>query len=302
VEPVQWLSGDGPPDGDPALAAVKTWRYLRLAMVAMVVGLAVSVLYEHALAPGGCWQKSISAYYYTPVQNFFVAALVTIGICLVVLKGSTEREDLLLNLAGMCAPVVGLVPTPDFDQCGSVVTDTTNRAVNIANNVTALLVAGGLALLLLAVLALPSLRHGTHRPSRTALAGFAIATGLYLGTVVVFAFARPWFDAHAHDVAAVAMFSFVFLNVCLNAVDLHGTGAPRLNRYAVVAALMVVAVLVSIGLALDGNPHALLVLEASLIVLFAVFWVCQTAELWAQGLRSTAPPGERDELAPSTVA
>src|SRR4051794_15561381 len=211
-------------------------------MVAMVVGLAVSVLYEHALAPGGCWQESISAYYYTPVQGFFVAALVTIGICLVVLKGSTEREDVLLNLAGMCAPVVGLVPTPDFDQCGSVLTDTTPRAENIANNMPALLVVGGLALLLLAPLALPSLRRRTHAPSTTGLAGFAIATALYVGTVLVFAFARPWFDAHAHDVAAVAMFSFVFLNVCLNAVHARGAGSARFNRYAVVAALMVVAV------------------------------------------------------------
>jgi hypothetical protein len=302
VERVHWLSGDGTPDGDPALAAVKTWRYLRLAMVAMVVGLTVSVLYEHALAPGGCWQESISAYYYTPVQNFFVAALVTIGICLVVLKGSTEREDVLLNLAGMCAPVVGLVPTPDFDQCGSVVTDTTNRAVNIANNVTALLVAGGLALLLLAVLALPSLRHGIHRPSRTALAGFAIATGLYVGTVLVFVLARDWFDAHAHDVAAIAMFSFVFLNVCLNALHLRGAGSPRLNRYAVVAALMVLAVVVNVGLAVAGSPYALLGLEASLIVLFAVFWVCQTAELWTQGLRPAAPTGGWNETVPSTAA
>jgi hypothetical protein len=288
---VRTIAGGGPPDGSPALAAVKTWRYLRVAMVAMVVGLAVSVLYEHAQAPGGCWQRSISAYYYTPVQNFFVAALVTIGVCLVVLKGSTELEDVLLNLAGMCAPVVGLVPTPDFDQCGSVVTDTTNRTVNISNNMTALLVAGGLALLMLAVLALPSVRRHERRPSRTALAGFAIATGLYLGTVVVFAFARTWFDAHAHDVAAVAMFSFVFLTVCVNAVHVRVTGAPRLNRYAVVAALMAVTVVVSVGLALAGNPYALLVLEAGLIVLFAVFWVCQTAELWDQGLRPAPPSG-----------
>jgi hypothetical protein len=297
---VRTVTGDGPPDGDAALAAIKTWRYLRLAMIALVVGLAVSVLYEHALAPGGCWQKTVSAYYYTPVQNFFVAALVTIGVCLVALKGSTEREDVLLNLAGICAPVVGLVPTPDFDSCGSVVTDTTNRAVNIANNVTALLVAGGLALLLVAVLALPSLLHGTRRPSRTALVGFAIATGLYVGTVVVFVVARGWFDAHAHDVAAIAMFTFVFLNVCVNAVHARGCGAPRLNRYAVVAALMVIAVVVSVGLALAGNPYAILGLEASLIVLFAVFWVCQTAELWDQGLRRA--PGRQEEPAPSGAA
>jgi hypothetical protein len=267
-------------------------------MVGMVVGLAVSVLYERTRAPGGCWQPSISAYYYTPVQNFFVAALVTIGICLVVVKGSTEREDLLLNLAGMCAPVVGLVPTSDFDRCGSVITDTTHRAVNVANNVTALLVTGGLALLLLAVLALPSWLRRTRRPSTTALAGFVLATALYVGTVLVFAFARGWFTAHGHDVAAIAMFSLVFLNVCLNAVHVRRDGSRRLNRYAVVAALMVVAVVVNVGLALAGNPYAILGLEANLISLFAVFWVCQTAELWDQGLRPPRPPRRRNDEAP----
>jgi hypothetical protein len=195
----------------------------------------------------------------------------------------------------MGAPVVGLVPTPDFDRCGSVITDTTHRAVNIANNVTALLVTGGLALLLLAVLALPTWLRRTGRPSTTGLTGFVIATALYVATVLVFAFARRWFDVHAHEVAAGAMFSFIFLNVCLNAVHVRGQGWARFNRYAVVAALMVVAAAVGVGLMLAGNRYATLDLEASLITLFAVFWVCQTAELWDQGLRSARPPDGRDE-------
>ena len=37
---------------DPALEAVKTWRYLRLSMIALVIGLAASVLYEHAQVAG----------------------------------------------------------------------------------------------------------------------------------------------------------------------------------------------------------------------------------------------------------
>ena len=86
---------------DPPMAAVKTYRYLRLAMIALVVGLFACVLYEHSKTRTGCWQTSISAYYYTPVQGFLVAALVTIGVSLVALRGNTDWEDVLLNMAGV---------------------------------------------------------------------------------------------------------------------------------------------------------------------------------------------------------
>src|SRR5437763_14996232 len=115
-------------------------------MVLVVIGLGVSVLYEHRQTGTGCWQESISAYYYTPVQGVVVGALVTVGICLVVLKGNTDWEDILLNFAGVSAPVVAFVPIPDPGTCGSVLTDTRNRDLNVANNMTAFLVAGGLAL------------------------------------------------------------------------------------------------------------------------------------------------------------
>ena len=36
-----------------------------------------------------------------------------IGFCLIVIKGSTAWEDTCLNVAGMLAPVVAVVPTSD---------------------------------------------------------------------------------------------------------------------------------------------------------------------------------------------
>lgn len=36
--------------------------------------------------------------------------------------------------------------------------------------------------------------------------------------------------------------------------------------------------------------HWLFVLEATLIILFAAFWVVQTVELWDEGLRRAPPP------------
>lgn len=55
---------------------------------------------------------SINAYYYTPVRGMFAGALLGIGVCLVCIRGSTTVEDVLLNAAGMLAPVVALIPTP----------------------------------------------------------------------------------------------------------------------------------------------------------------------------------------------
>lgn len=76
----------------------------------MVVASAlVSVVIERSRAT--CWGESISGYYYTPSRNVFVGALVVIGVSLIAIKGSTDREDVLLNLAGVLAPIVAFVPT-----------------------------------------------------------------------------------------------------------------------------------------------------------------------------------------------
>ena len=69
--------------------------------------------------PAGCLQPSISAYYYTPVGAVFIGVLVTMGVCLVALKGNTDGEDVLMNLAGMLAPGVAFIPTPDAGTCRS---------------------------------------------------------------------------------------------------------------------------------------------------------------------------------------
>lgn len=51
------------------------------------------------------WQPSISAYYWTEdlERNFFVGALCAMGVFLFLYKGYTLLEDLILDLAGLCA-------------------------------------------------------------------------------------------------------------------------------------------------------------------------------------------------------
>ena len=274
------------------MAAVKTYRYLRLAMITLVVGLFACVLYEHGKARTGCWQTSISAYYYTPVQSFLVAALVTVGVSLVALRGNTDWEDVLLNLAGVCAPVVAFVPFPDPGACGSVLTDTKNRLVNIDNNMLGLLVAGGLGLVVVGVLTHLSVRSGgPDRPGPVALVGFWAIAVLFLASTAVYLWDRTLLLTRGHDIAAVAMFGFIFVNVWLNAAALHQANNARgarsiwRNRYTVVGSLMAVSVVANGVAALAGFRWWVLTLETSLIILFAWFWVAQTIELWNEGLR-----------------
>jgi hypothetical protein len=88
----------------------KSYRYLRLAMVGLLLCLAAAVGYQ-SVRQGWPPLGSVSAYYYTPAQAFFVAGLIGLGACMIALKGTTPVEDIFLNLGGVFAAIVALVPT-----------------------------------------------------------------------------------------------------------------------------------------------------------------------------------------------
>jgi hypothetical protein len=170
-----------------------------------------------------CFQKSISAYYYTSVHAYFIGALVAIGVCLFCLKGSTEVEDVGLNLAGMFAPVVALVPTPGPGECGVIRGTTKHIHDNVINNVTALLVVGFIALVILAALSSRAL------PSRAARRGYAVAATAWLAGGLVFIFAPDFFVKTVHYVAAVC--SSALSSSCASTPAATGTRGQR-HRYA----------------------------------------------------------------------
>ena len=285
------MSSPTPPVIQPI---VKSYRYLRLAMVLLVVMLGVSVGLEWWATGRRCFQDSISAYYFTPVQGVFVGTLTAIGICMVVIKGNTEWEDILLNLGGMLLPVVALVPEPEQGQCRSVPQLLQDVPAKVANNVGALLVTGVLALVLVVTIVLRS-SSATER-SRAHVIGTAVAAVTLLAGILWFVLGRHSFINGAHYVAAVGMFGCIVVVVVLNArgfrlAQQHAT-TPRtrrqfVNRYAVIAVLMVLS---TVGMALYalvfGWEHWLLWVEGTLISLFAAFWLSQTEELWDQGLRN----------------
>ncbi len=155
---------------------IKTYRYLRLAMVGLVIFLLFAVLIEWWHTAPRCFQTTLSAYYYTPAQGVFVSALLAIGICMVVLKGNTEIEDVLLNAAGMLAPIAALVPTPGVGDCWSTPVDAGNTAADVANNIAALLAISVVALAVVFIVA-DAARLATVVPGRLS-AGRAAGVGL----------------------------------------------------------------------------------------------------------------------------
>ena len=57
-------------------------------------------------------QDSISAYYHTPLRNIFVGSLCAVGGFLYFYKGVSTRENIALNIAGIFAVLVAMLPTP----------------------------------------------------------------------------------------------------------------------------------------------------------------------------------------------
>lgn len=314
-------------DGLEGSHARTTYRYLRIAMAVLLGSIVVSVLYEVAQNPESCLQRSISAYYYTPARAIFVSAVLALGVCLVSLRGNTRIEDAFLNLAGMFAPVVALVPTPNPGTCTSnslfglplsglgladltdeqraLAVETLQDARNdaVLNNMTALFVAGAGCLLV----AFAMLVRGWSRSGglpRWVSPPIALSAALIYG-LALFAFVRDetLFIKNGHNWSAVPMFVCIVVVVGLNGRGLgrkkikdasaRGDVLPRVraygNRYAQIGVTMVVSAGLIALAGSNGFGHWVFTVEAVLLLLFLYFWVLQTAELWNEGLRAEVP-------------
>ncbi|GAB3768788.1 FtsH-binding integral membrane protein [Nocardioides ginsengisegetis] len=260
---------------------VKTYRYLRLGMVLMILFLAAAVVIAWAKVDFACLQTSVSAYYYTPAQGVLVGSLVAIGVGMVVLKGDSDLEDVLLNIAGMMAPVVALVPTPHPGRCASVVVDDAQRRASVENNGWSLILVGAVGLAVTALVLRRDRARGDD--NRQHVLGLAVATALYAGGAVAFWAWRSGILRFGHYAAAIVMFACLIGVVWGNARRSAGSSSMRdaaRTWYGAIAGLMLVSLLVWAVLALAGVDHALLVLEILLIGLFAWFWAIQTRERW----------------------
>ena len=245
----QQSDGDG--FGERARAAAdqqqdiltKSYRYLRLAMVGLLICLAAAVVIQSVSQ--GSVLGSVSAYYYTPAQAFFVGGLIGLGACMIALKGTPTVQDIALNLGGVFAAIVAIVPTgrsadyralvraceeagtPLLTQKASTGLDCpTVKALeeatraNVNNNLWALLIVG---LIALGATLFVAWRDGTLKPQadRDALKdfwwGFGAVSVLWLAVLVARLVSLKWVINNGHWIAAVLLFVCIFIVGAVNA-------------------------------------------------------------------------------------
>lgn len=280
---------------DPSDTMV-TYRYVRVGLVALVVFLLTSLALTWAHS---CPQGSISAFFYTRTHAVFLASLCAIGICLIAYKGSRVGEDALLNYSGFMAFIVALVPTgPGGDLCQPWLPTVADPFGGVANNVAALFVAvavgTGMYLALdrwrrpqqAPVASEPSCAEAASLWKTIATALLGIEKWLPAALLAISIAGAPlmlwdWFAQHAHVIAAVAMFLAITLVAVYHACYARAAVRRHLARfYATIAALMLVTVVAGVVLLILGWQFGVITVELILIVLFAIFWAVQTADVW----------------------
>jgi hypothetical protein len=296
-----------------ALDALKTYRYLRIGIVGAVVLLGGSILLESSRARNAvtgadwCLQDSISAYYFTPVRAVFVVTMFVVSFSLIAYKGHGVWEDFLLNVAGMFAPLVAVVPTTAVGDCWSIepspspVNSDGSLAswvvTNIDNNMDGLFVVGFLAVAAGIVIWLvtkrdPKRRHEIQTGTGWLLLG--IAVGL-LGALLLKVLGREFFLANAHGKSAILFFVFLWFAILANLIQYWAELGRRYRvSYIVVLAVMVLGIPVSFGF----GDHLLFALEAWEITAFAAYWLIQTVENWDEKIEAPVDDDVHVQLLP----
>ncbi|RPF23110.1 hypothetical protein [Myceligenerans xiligouense] len=288
-----------------AQGVILTYRYLRVGIVSMVLALfaalALQISADRAAAGPGdeWWLSAISAYFYTPVQSILVGVLLVVGLCLIAIKGRDGGEDVLLNFAGMLAFLTAVVPTPLLPRVCTGEPYCLEVPERVANNVGALLIAGFAVLLLATWPRRRDLVRGRGWDLWATWAVWAAVAGAHLVWPEAF---LDW----AHYVAAVLLFLCLIAVAWVNARDVAVTSGPderirglspaRYRRtYQVIAVTMLTVLAVALGVHFGfqavGRPlpaQSVFVVEALLLLIFAVFWVLQTIEFWEIGLPAKA--------------
>jgi hypothetical protein len=279
---------------------VYTYRYLRAAMIALLLMLVFSVGYQWWWETARtCWLGSISAYYYTPARTIFVGSLCALGACLIAYKGHSPAEDVLLNFSGFMAFVVAMVPTAPDGLCGPNAYSQTLTEIGFAvrNNIWSLIFVTALATVIAGLLRRRTSADDTHtKPTRLTIVVSVACGVVLLVELTLFLLLRPRFVAVSHGVAAITMVAGVIaVMVCsaLRAEERHdavggennipGSWSPRTYRaiYLLIAGILLVTLVVAVAVAwLTNFDHLILWVELAVIVLFGVYWSVQTRELW----------------------
>ncbi|NUO91620.1 MAG: hypothetical protein HOQ18_12495 [Dermatophilaceae bacterium] len=276
---------------------VYTYRYLRGAMIALLLMLLLSVGYQWWWETDhSCWLGSISAYYYTPARTVFVGSLCALGASLIAYKGHSSEEDVLLNFSGFMAFVVAMVPTVPDLRCGpnAYAQTPAEIASAVRNNIWSLVVVAVVAAVVVAALKRGAMkRDASARPTARSVVVTLACGGVLLVELTLFLVLRDRFIAVSHGVAAATMVAGVIAVMVLSALrteerhravgDDDGRGYRRVYLAIAVSLTVALAATVVAALTVTGFAHLVLVAEVIVIVLFATYWGVQTKELWDLG-------------------
>jgi hypothetical protein len=283
----------------PTRDVVLTYRYLRGAMVGLLLALLLAVVLQWWLGTDrSCWLGSVSAYYFTPARTVVVATLCALGIALVAYEGHSPEENVLLDFSGFMALLVAAVPTVPDPRCGrSSFDETTDEiAAGIGISVPTLVVATLVALVAVAAIRVRAMRGGSAaRPAGATVVLSVVCAGIVAIELVLVALLRGPLVAVAHGVAATTMVAgAIAVMVCsaLRVDERHGadpselaTAAAYRRAYLALAITLgvLLALTVILHLTVSGFGLTVLVAEVVILVLFGAYWVVQTLELWNLG-------------------
>lgn len=266
----------------------RTYRYVRLGIIGAIFAIFV-VLIAYGLTAG--WPTSISALYYTPANTVFVGSLFAVSLGLLALSGHSV-EQVMLDLAGIMAPLIAIVPTAigDNDVPGMIGGCPTDMPCvpelflpAIAYGMVTFAVVGGVGVVVAVILAVVQ-----RTVSRGLLLAIAVAAAIIAGMTLWWALDPASFVPSAHLVATASLLGFMAL-ASIAAASAAGAG-PYRAIYAVLAMLIVVSLLFIVavtlfhlaGVDLVAATGAPLILIGELVALglFAMFWLTQTAQKW----------------------
>lgn len=285
---------------------VYTYRYLRAAMVALLLMMLVSVglqwLAQLHDTGRSCLLGSISAYYYTPARTVFVGSLCALGAALIAYRGHSGEQEVLLNFSGFMAFVVAMVPTVPDTRCGTsgFALSESEIAAGVQNSIGVLIAVTVVAVTVSGGIAVSARRRRARievapRAAASTVCISVICVGVLLGELTLVTVLRARFIAVSHGVAAATMVAGVIAVMVFSAVqseerhrglDSNAVSYRRIYRWLAGTLGLLLAATVIYSLMVAGRRPVVLVAEVIVIALFCAYWIVQTTELW--NLRESA--------------
>ena len=262
-----WLARRTKPEFSELSERLRSYLYVRCAVLALTLFLLVSLVVQIGSAR---WHllPSISAYWYTPVRTPFTGGLIGIGACLIALYGHTWFEEVLWSIAGMCAPLVALVPTtpPKSDTWPNDVNPTVNN-----NLVTFAIILVVLLIVNIILVVKPGKKKRRHKLLLVSTCVYFVLAAAYLLWLRQKRSEHEAIGHEAHDITAIAMFGILAISFLLRSIR-----ETAFRRIMLVCSVLMLGVGIGFAVFKPFAPNHTFWLELIEISLFSVLWAADT--------------------------